>query len=395
MLEQRVGLALDPAGDVGVGRAAVRRVVLEAAVAGRVVRRRDDDAVGRARPAALCVRMACEITGVGVAPPSGVDDDVDAVARRGPRRSSPRGLGERVRVAAEEQRPVDALLGAVAADRVADRDDVGLGERAVERGAAMARRAERDGRAGRAAGRPRAARRRPRGRPARAAARRAGGCSRANSTAWSRVRDVRPDERILVAGEALVDLVPRGRRHALPVPRRRPLHHRPGARPPRPSRGLRRPAEHRPLRGADGGDARRRRRGAGRRGADGRPDDAGARRGRRGGRARRTASTPRGRPRRGCGRRPRRRGGAPRGDARARAGADGLRGRGAGRAPGGAGAGHGRPEHPARCDRRRGRVPRPARPRPRAERRRQGLRRGPRLARAGRDAAGARARRSA
>ena len=50
-LEQRVGLALDPAGDVGVGRAAVRRVVLEAAVLGRVVRRRDDDAVGERRAA--------------------------------------------------------------------------------------------------------------------------------------------------------------------------------------------------------------------------------------------------------------------------------------------------------------------------------------------------------
>ena len=33
---------------VGVGRAAVRRVVLEAAVLGRIVRRRDDDAVGQA-----------------------------------------------------------------------------------------------------------------------------------------------------------------------------------------------------------------------------------------------------------------------------------------------------------------------------------------------------------
>ena len=77
---------------------------------------------------------------------------------------------------------------------------------------------------------------------------------------------------------------PGGGRHALPVPRRRPLHHRPRARPPRPSRGLRRPAEHGPLRGADGGDARRRRRGARRAGADGRPDDARARRGRRRGR---------------------------------------------------------------------------------------------------------------
>ena len=43
--QERVGPFLDPRRHVGVGRAAVRRVVLEAAVLGRVVRRRDDDAV--------------------------------------------------------------------------------------------------------------------------------------------------------------------------------------------------------------------------------------------------------------------------------------------------------------------------------------------------------------
>ncbi len=66
--EQLVGPVRDPPGDVGVGRAAVGRVVLEAAVAGRVVRRRDDDAVGQARPVrpALWRRMACETPGVGV-----------------------------------------------------------------------------------------------------------------------------------------------------------------------------------------------------------------------------------------------------------------------------------------------------------------------------------------
>src|SRR4030095_10474276 len=45
--QQPVGLVLDPAGDVGVGRAAVGRVVLEAAVLGRVVGGGDDDAVGQ------------------------------------------------------------------------------------------------------------------------------------------------------------------------------------------------------------------------------------------------------------------------------------------------------------------------------------------------------------
>src|SRR5271166_4971219 len=44
--QQFVRPVLDPAGHVGIGGAAVGRVVLEASILGRIVRRRDDDAVG-------------------------------------------------------------------------------------------------------------------------------------------------------------------------------------------------------------------------------------------------------------------------------------------------------------------------------------------------------------
>ena len=54
------------------------------------------------------------------------------------------GSRQRVRVGAEEQRPVDALLRAVLADRLAGGDDVVLVERARQRRAAMAGRPERD-----------------------------------------------------------------------------------------------------------------------------------------------------------------------------------------------------------------------------------------------------------
>ena len=47
-VEELVGARRDPAGRVGVGGAAVRRVVLEAAVARGVVAGGDDDAVGQA-----------------------------------------------------------------------------------------------------------------------------------------------------------------------------------------------------------------------------------------------------------------------------------------------------------------------------------------------------------
>ena len=85
--EQGVGAVLDRGGDVGVGRAAVGRVVLEPAVGRRVVRRGDDDAVGAAGPCAprLWARIACEMTGVGVTPSSRWIDDLHAVGRPGPR----------------------------------------------------------------------------------------------------------------------------------------------------------------------------------------------------------------------------------------------------------------------------------------------------------------------
>ena len=168
-VEELVGAPLDPARHVGVGRAAVRRVVLEAAVAGRVVRGGDDDpvrdpVVGEDRVGDDRRRRRAAVA---------VHDDVDAPrGEDGDDRVEGRD-GEGVRVAAEEERAVDPLLRAVLAHRGADGDDVRLGEGAVERGAAVAGGAERDGFARRAARTPRAGRRRPRGRRARAAGRHA------------------------------------------------------------------------------------------------------------------------------------------------------------------------------------------------------------------------------
>ena len=145
-VEQLVGLALDPRRDLGVGRAAVGRVVLEAAVLGRVVRRRDHDPVGGARrpPPRLWVRIACEITGRRRVAVVGVDHHVHAVGGQHLEDRAEGRLGQRVGVAAEEQRAVDALRRAVVADGLADRQDVRLVERARRSRAAVARGAERD-----------------------------------------------------------------------------------------------------------------------------------------------------------------------------------------------------------------------------------------------------------
>ncbi len=135
-LEDAVRLVLDPAGDVGVGRAAVGRVVLEPAIVGRVVGRRDDDAVGQAT--AIGTVAVRDDDGVGNGrgrrvPVVGVDPDVDPVRHEDLERGPGRRLGEGMSVAADEQRAVGPLRAPVPADGLADGDDVGLVEGASER----------------------------------------------------------------------------------------------------------------------------------------------------------------------------------------------------------------------------------------------------------------------
>ena len=139
-----VGALGDHAGGVGVGRAAVGRVVLEAAVARRVVRRRDHDAVGQVAVAAavegqdrVADRRRRRVA-VGR-----IDHRDNVVGGQHLQRRRPRRLGQRVGVAADEQRAGGALRGAVLDDRLRGRQDVGLVERAVQARPAVPRRAER------------------------------------------------------------------------------------------------------------------------------------------------------------------------------------------------------------------------------------------------------------
>ena len=144
--QQRVGAILDPAGDIGVGRPAVRRVVLEAAVLGWIVRRGNDDAIGEVhRGDGDCsTRMAREITGVGRDTVVLLDDGLDPVGGEHLERGALRRRGEGVRVLPEVERAVDAALAPVLTDRLGDGQDVCFSEGAVERGAAMPAGAEGD-----------------------------------------------------------------------------------------------------------------------------------------------------------------------------------------------------------------------------------------------------------
>ena len=131
--QQRVGARLDPLGDIGIGRPAVGRIVLEAAVLRRIVRGRDDDAVGEAIAAPAIVdedgvrdhRRRREAV-------VALDDGRHIVGRQHLQRGALRRPRERVRVLAHVERTGDRLLMPVVADRLGDRQDVRLVERAAQ-----------------------------------------------------------------------------------------------------------------------------------------------------------------------------------------------------------------------------------------------------------------------
>jgi hypothetical protein len=141
--QQRVRPVLDPAGDPGVGGAAGRRVVLETPVLRRVVRRSNDDAVGQpGGPVAVVRENGVRDRRRGRTSPLVVDYRQDAVAGQHLQRRHECRHRQGVRVPPEIERPVDALACSVIADRLRDCQHVRFVERAGQRRAAVAARAE-------------------------------------------------------------------------------------------------------------------------------------------------------------------------------------------------------------------------------------------------------------
>ena len=133
VLEQRVGVLLDHAGDVGVGRAAIGRVIFEAAIFRRIVRRRDHHAIGQAAVAAAIIGED------GVRDHRGrrktvlrVDHHIDFIGGEHFQRAGQCRFGERMGVDTDEQRPGDAGLAAIVAYALRHRQDVGFIEGVVE-----------------------------------------------------------------------------------------------------------------------------------------------------------------------------------------------------------------------------------------------------------------------
>ncbi len=101
--EQLIGPPLDNAGDVGVGRAAVGRIVFEAPILGRIVRRRDDDAVAQLLAATVIVYQdGAGNDRRGGHPVIALDDGLHSVGRQHFQRRALSGVAEGMRVFAHE-----------------------------------------------------------------------------------------------------------------------------------------------------------------------------------------------------------------------------------------------------------------------------------------------------
>jgi hypothetical protein len=140
-----VGLPFYPFGDVSIRWSTLGRIVFEAAESRRIMRRCDDDAV---REAAFATAIVGEnrvrdyrsrsVTLVSI------DHHVDAIRCQHLQSAGKSGLRNRVRIDADVERPVNALLLAIKADRLRDCENVRLIEPVIERGAAMARSSKHD-----------------------------------------------------------------------------------------------------------------------------------------------------------------------------------------------------------------------------------------------------------
>ena len=138
VFEKLVCLRFDPIGDGALRRPAVWRIVLEAAVMGRIVRGRDDDAVGESclAPAVVGENRVGDDRRRRVFIPLR-DHDVHPVGRQHLQRAGKSRHGKRMRVHAEKQRAIDLLLLAVQANSLTDGENMPFVESLLESGAAM------------------------------------------------------------------------------------------------------------------------------------------------------------------------------------------------------------------------------------------------------------------
>ena len=143
--QKPIGPGFDPSCDVVIRRPAVGRVVLEAAVVGRIVRRRDDDAVRQSCIAAAVVSEYCVRNHRGGRVFILIrEHDFHTVGRQHFERAGTGRHRQRVRVDAEEQRAAYALPLAVITNSLTDGQHMPFVESVFKGGATMPRGAERN-----------------------------------------------------------------------------------------------------------------------------------------------------------------------------------------------------------------------------------------------------------
>src|SRR5215472_8484660 len=129
--QQLVGALFDPLRYVSVGRATVGRIVLEAAVLRRVMRGRNNDAVGKVILAITVVREdRSRDDGRRRDAVVALDDRLHVVGRQHFERCALRRSGYRVRVLTHIERAIRTLTTPVLTDRLCDSDNMSFGERA-------------------------------------------------------------------------------------------------------------------------------------------------------------------------------------------------------------------------------------------------------------------------
>ncbi len=112
----------------------MRWIVLETAILGRIMRRRHHDAIRQPHfSASIEIEDGTRDRGSRRVRALGSDAYVNVVGCQHFHRGGERGLGKRMRIDAQKERPVDSFIFAIVTDSLRDRQDVPLVERAIQR----------------------------------------------------------------------------------------------------------------------------------------------------------------------------------------------------------------------------------------------------------------------
>ena len=124
----------NPIRGLRIGRAAGRRVVLKASIAGRIMGRGNHDAIGaRIGQDGVGNRRGRRVAAAVI------NADLQTVGQQHFQGGDHGGFGQRVGIAADKNRPSNPLLCAIIHNRLGNGEDMCLIKSAIERGAAVAR----------------------------------------------------------------------------------------------------------------------------------------------------------------------------------------------------------------------------------------------------------------